>query len=983
MIKYTKKFTPLFITPLMLTACGGGGGGGGGENTNIYTSESTLDQDVISSTQISGTAVKGVIKKGEVSAYGFVNGQINDLPLATSYTDSQGRYSLVIDNYNGPLFIEVSANSDTTMTCDIIDGCNGFLFSEDIPLDDEFNLKTAIPLYGSKAEIIANATVITTLAAELAEKYNSVDEIVIQNANTHVANLLKINGDITNIDTIDIFKPSPTISLDSEVKETSILNSALISAALKKNNQNKTISEALNLLIDEFIKNDGQIMNHLEDGRQSITLSDIFDEALEMVNHPALNHSALNTTKANFLTLREFSRLYPGELTSISPNELQKMNDVDAAKHMITKLKQLHQQFTKENSQLPSAVAQLNLVSSFSSDKNFQALSLLIKKASRAFLSAFDANKIELEQNNIPLNQYVYTEIDGSIFPIDVEETEDGFLYKIDSSIVLSETFDYEINYNLIAEVSATEPEVETIYSGRRIDFLDDLHYLPLNFNDERQTETTFSSAITSNSINYELNISGELISPHYNLKILDSDVDARKYVDLSAWFNGGTPNSQEYIWGPEDQPTPLLYREVTQSDDGAVGEGLTLNLDLDIEANQVNYDNPIAFMGKMTIDENAHANGALFGRCLSSSLFTEELPTLALGLNPEDCITSNDSIQSINDRPLVRDDLVISGKADDNFMKLSGELKQSENSVKGIFAISSARRQDSWGGISNPGDINHILELETMEGLFDSISGGGYVHAQTTPMNIGELSALARTYPSAELDDFAFSTPELPSEIILNNQDPSFVTTLKDLLQLDSFSTPKYKDDLTNEANDINRQFFASSNHENMLALAVKLPDDSISDIKEINITKSNAFNNKNYSMDIEMNSEHLDFDISHHDILNELTQVGSHRDYFEEYLAVYSEYEYGQPFLSKGEHPLHDFLYGKERFLYQVPKLTVTNQNNTVLQLFENCPEFVLNCEQMGTIKVNGNTVGHITYDYPKNNYIVNFNDGTSEIL
>lgn len=935
MIKYTKKFTPLFITPMLLTACGGG------ENTNIYTSKSTLDQDVISSTQISGTAVKGVIKKGKVSAYGFVNGQINDLPLATSYTDSQGRYSLVIDNYNGPLFIEVSANSDTTMTCDIIDGCNGFLFSEDIPLDDEFNLKTAIQLDESETKIIANATVITSLAAELAEKYNSVDEIVIQNANTHVANLLKINGDITNIDTIDIFKPSSTISLDSEVKETSILNSALISAALKKNNQNKTISEALNLLIDEFIKNDGQMMNHLEDGRQSITLSNIFDEAFEMVNHPALNQSALNTTKANFLTLKEFSRLNPGELTNISPNELQKMNDIDAAKNMITKLKQLHQQFTKENSQLPSAVAQLNLVSSFSSDKNLQALSLLIKKASRGFLRAFDANKIELEQNNIPLNQYVYTEIDGSILPIDVEETEDGFLYQIDSSIVLSETFDYEINYNLIAEVSATVPEVET----------------------------TFSSANTSNRINYELNISGELISPHYNLKILDGDVDARKYVDLSAWFNGGTPNAQEYIWGPEDQPTPLLYREVTQSDDGPVGEGLTLNLDLDIEANQVNYDNPIAFKGKMSIDENAHTNLALFGRCLSSSLFTEDLPILALGMNSEDCITSNDPIQSVDDLPLIKDDLVITGMKNENFMKLSGELKQSKNSVKGIFASSRARRQDSWGGISEPDDLNDFTARPSTEGFFD--------------MDIEALAASAAIYPVVALDDFAFSTPELTSEIILNNQDPNFVTTLKDLLQLDSFSTPKYKDGLTNEANDINRQFLASSNHENMLALAVKLPNDSISDIKEINITKSNALNNKNYSMDIEMNSEHLDFDISYHDILNELTQVGSHRDNFEEYLAVYPEYEYGQPFLSKGEHPLHDFLYGRERYLYQAPKLTVTNQNNTVLQLFENCPEFVLNCEQMGTIKVNGNTVGHITYDYAKTNYIVNFNDGTSEIL
>jgi hypothetical protein len=728
------------------------------------------------------------------------------------------------------------------------------------------------------------------------------------------------------------------------------------------------------------------MMNHLEDGRQSITLSNIFDEAFEMVNHPALNQSALNTTKANFLTLKEFSRLNPGELTNISPNELQKMNDVDAAKHMITKLKQLHQQFTKENSQLPSTVAQLNLVASFSSDKNFQALSLLIKKASRAFLSAFDANKIELEQNNIPLNQYVYTEINGSIFPIDIMETEDGFRYQIDSSITLLETFDYEINYNLIAEVSATEPEVETTYSGRRTVFLDDPYDLPLNFNDERQTETTLSSANARNSINYELNISGELISPHYNLKILDGDVDARKYADLSAWFHGRTPNSQEYIWSPEDQATPQLYREVSQVDDVAVGEGLTLNLDLDIEANQVNYDNPIAFMGKMTIDENTHANRALFDRCISSSLFTEDLPILVLGLNPEGCITSNDPIQSVDDRPLIRDDLVITGKADDNFMKLSGELKQNKNSVKGIFASSRARQQDSWGAISEPGVlVEDLIERASAEVFFD-MDEDLTERASTEgvfDMDIEALKALAVSYPVVELDDFAFSTPELPSEIILNNQDPSFVTTLKDLLQLNSFSTPKYEYDLTNEANDINRQFFASSNHENMLALAVKLPDDSISDIKEINITKSNAFNNKNYSMDIEMHSEHLDFDISYHDILNELTQVGSHRDYFEQYLAVYPEYEYGQPFLSKGEHPLHDFLYDRDRSAYQIPKLTVTNQNDTILQLFEICPELVLNCEQMGTIKVKGNTVGHITYDYAKNNYIVNFNDGTSEIF
>ena len=373
MIKYTKKFTPLFITPLfitplfitplLLTACGGGGGGGG-ENTNIYTSESTLDQDVISSTRISGTAVKGVIKKGKVSAYGFVNGQINDLPLATTYTDLQGRYSLVIDKYNGPLFIEVSANSDTTMTCDIIDGCNGFLFGEDILLDDEFSLKTAVLLNKSEKEVIANASVITTLAAELSKNYNSIDEIVIQNSNSQVANLLKINGDITKIDIIDILNPTMDSAIDPEIKENSLLNPALISAALKIDH-NKTISEALNLLIDKFVKNDGQMINHQINDGQGVTLSNVFDEAYNL----ASRDSRFNNIKNNFMLSKENSILSSGEYTNARPYEFHKMKDVEHAKNLIAKLKDLHQQLLIEDTQYPSAVAQLNLISSLGAMK--------------------------------------------------------------------------------------------------------------------------------------------------------------------------------------------------------------------------------------------------------------------------------------------------------------------------------------------------------------------------------------------------------------------------------------------------------------------------------------------------------------------------------------------------------------------------------------------------------------------------------------
>lgn len=962
MIKYTKNFTPLFITPLLLSACGGG------ENTNIYTLESTLDQDVISSTQISGTAVKGVIKKGKVSAYGFVNGQINDLPLATSYTDSQGRYSLVIDNYNGPLFIEVSANSDTTMTCDIIDGCNGFLFSEDIPLDDEFNLKTAIPLDGSKAEIIANATVITTLAAELAEKYNNVDEIVIQNANTHVANLLKINGDITNIDTIDIFKPSPTISLDSEAKETSILNSALISAALKKNNQNKTISEALYLLIDEFIKNDGQMMNHLEDGRQSITLSNIFDEALEMVNHPALNHSALNTTKGNFLTLKEFSRLNPGELTNISPNELQKMNDVDTAKHMIINLKQLAQQ-AKKDSDSPSATEQLNLVTSFGSDEKFKSLTILISKASKAFLSAFDANKIELETNNTPLNQYIHTEDDGGIYPVDIEETEDGFRYQIDSSIVLSESYNFEIDYNLIAEVSVSEPEVETTYSGRRTSLAQDLdpslpydyfndqnahHIVSLPLDDERQTEITFMSANARNGINYKLNLSGELSSPDYNMRILNGDVDANKYIDLSAWFAGQGSHSQNYEWDYESPSTPLLYLEVSENDDLAMGSGLALNLDLDIETNQVNNDNPIAFLGRISFSHDALTTFASYNRCVSRQIFTEDLPILDLGINPEDCISSNEAdpllTDNWEDRPLYMDDLAVTGSVDSGFFNLSGELEQNENSVKAIFSSSGKNQRDSWASPAQPGDINHLNERTSNDGIFDSISGSDELSIhESFIVNFDELVAISS------------STPVWEPEIILNNQDPNLVTAIKDLLNLDTINlqTP-------------------TMNQINMFAVGVELQKNTNPVISEIRVSSHSASHlyQSNYSIDLVVNSHPLNFDITYVDAKDELNHFGSSIKQFENLLEGIPSYEL-ETNIS------HDFLYNRERHSYLLPKLSIRGENNVQLNYFEMCPEFIPNCTHIGTVMVGKKIVATIEHDEINDSYLINYSDGTSELF
>lgn len=83
-----------------LTGCGGGGGGSG---------------DAPSTVQLSGTAAKGILIGADVSVFALTNGKKGDKPLATAKTGADGSYTLNISPTNGPVLIEVKANSTTKM----------------------------------------------------------------------------------------------------------------------------------------------------------------------------------------------------------------------------------------------------------------------------------------------------------------------------------------------------------------------------------------------------------------------------------------------------------------------------------------------------------------------------------------------------------------------------------------------------------------------------------------------------------------------------------------------------------------------------------------------------------------------------------------------------------------------------------------------------------------------------------------------------
>jgi hypothetical protein len=92
---------------LLLFGCGGGGDG----------------DDTTSTTQgvISGTAAKGPVSGGTVTAYAIGNGAAGG-QIASAITDAQGNFSLSVGSYSGPVMLQLSGGTyadeatGTTMT---------------------------------------------------------------------------------------------------------------------------------------------------------------------------------------------------------------------------------------------------------------------------------------------------------------------------------------------------------------------------------------------------------------------------------------------------------------------------------------------------------------------------------------------------------------------------------------------------------------------------------------------------------------------------------------------------------------------------------------------------------------------------------------------------------------------------------------------------------------------------------------------------
>ena len=428
---------------------------------------------------------------------------------------------------------------------------------------------------------------------------------------------------------------------------------------------------------------------------------------------------------------------------------------------------------------------------------------------------------------------------------------------------------------------------------------------------------------ITRNHDVATLRLSGTVKTPYHEATISSGTVELYTYEHLSAWFNGDNTSRQDPVWDnsqPED--TPLIYREVNNND-YPVGYGINLNVDINLSISQTNIDNPVNFTGTLSFP-GPHSNYGGLNSHLTLGNFNR---TVSTAYFTEDLSILDLAIYESNGRPLYKSDMVITGNLYSlDELTLSGEFKQKNHSVRAIITGSANVSRDTWGGVTAPGDINSMLTRSGLTGSFDQITGG-----------------------YAESNNF-------------------FGTTIEDLIDLANYSSNQ------NIFNNTSGEYYTAEQYNiNHLGIALEFETSATSNITGISISTSSINSNQPLSLDVSLGSSRLEFDITNHRGKDLLDELGTNIEEFSDNLY----YEYGVDIEEYYDFSGFDLNDGLMR------KLSVTDQKNTQLQIFESCPSLLISCDKIGSITVNNKTAATISFDQEDDTYIIMYNDDSFEVL
>ena len=206
------KTLPILLSTLtlsLLAACGGGS-----SDATTPTIPST------SSGIVSGTAVKGPVAGGTMTAYSIVNGAMGS-QLTSGTTDSQGNFQLSIGAYSGPVMLQLSGGTYTDEATGVSMGMSSG------------NVMTAVistVASGSTASGI-QVTPLTSMAQTMAQTMAGGMSVTnIATANTSMGNFFMVN-DILHTQPMNPLVSGSGATATQEMKNYGMANAAISQSA--------------------------------------------------------------------------------------------------------------------------------------------------------------------------------------------------------------------------------------------------------------------------------------------------------------------------------------------------------------------------------------------------------------------------------------------------------------------------------------------------------------------------------------------------------------------------------------------------------------------------------------------------------------------------------------------------------------------------------------------------------------------------------
>lgn len=252
-LPFKRNLSVALISSCLLFACGGGSDSSSG-----------------SSTSLSGTASKGIILGGAVTAY-LIDSDASDGKgdeVGTAITNAtDGTYELTLaDTYNGEaLIIEITAADGSQMKCDLsvckaADGAEpAIIFGDLYTLPSDFELSAVAS--GTDSDTISiNITPLTNIAAALtldkvSEGAAPADAATL--SNFEVAQTLGLGSDVTALPIVDLTDADAINAADSDALEANLKSAAVVEAALSGSADGTSLEDAIDSFVTQYVDSNG------------------------------------------------------------------------------------------------------------------------------------------------------------------------------------------------------------------------------------------------------------------------------------------------------------------------------------------------------------------------------------------------------------------------------------------------------------------------------------------------------------------------------------------------------------------------------------------------------------------------------------------------------------------------------------------------------------------------------------------------------